>query len=341
MTAVNTPLGPLLDSAPPPLSEAEAGALARQHFGISGEISRLTSERDVNFRILSSDGSYVLKLANPAEARAVTRMQTAALLHLAAQAPDLPVPRVRRSLAGSPDVLLPDGTLLRCLTYLEGMPLHLRPRSPALGRAMGAIAARLTRGLAGFADPAADHVLQWDIRHASRLRPLLPAIADPGLRQLAEASLDRFDRQIAPRLAECRWQVVHNDLNPHNVLTDPADPDRIAGVLDFGDMVRTPLVCDLAVAASYQLVPEVALESLAGFTRAYEAVLPLSPIERALVPGLTETRMLTTVAITSWRAARYPENAAYILRNFASAREGLIALAAVPAAALTNAFGQE
>ena len=144
---------------------------------------------------------------------------------------------------------------------------------------------------------------------------------------------------MAPHLAMCRWQVVHNDLNPHNVLVDAKNPDRIAGVLDFGDMVRTPLVCDLGVAASYQVEPAAALESLVGFTAAYHRVLPLTPLELSLVPDLTATRMLTTICITSWRAARYPENSAYILRNYPSARAGLLALAALTRAPLTTGMG--
>jgi hydroxylysine kinase len=35
------------------------------------------------------------------------------------------------------------------------------------------------------------------------------------------------------------------------------------------------------------------------------------------------TRMVLTVAITGWRAARYPENASYILRNNPQAWAGL------------------
>ena len=56
------------------------------------------------------------------------------------------------------------------------------------------------------------------------------------------------------------------------------------------------------------------------------AILPLTAVEIALIPALVATRMLTTLAITSTRAARYPENAPYILRNFPSARDGLLAL---------------
>ncbi len=41
-----------------------------------------------------------------------------------------------------------------------------------------------------------------------------------------------------PQLAGLRHQVIHNDLNLHNVLVDPKDGARVAGVIDFGDMVR-------------------------------------------------------------------------------------------------------
>lgn len=158
---------------------------------------------------------------------------------------------------------------------------------------------------------------------------MLPFVPDD-LREICEGVLDRFDCEVAPRLAACRWQVVHNDLNPHNVLVDSEDATRIAGVLDFGDMVWTALVCDLAVAASYQVDPLEPLGSLAGFVAGYERVLPLTAAERGLVADLTTVRMVTTLCIASKRAAAYPGNAAYILRNVPAAREGLLALTALP-----------
>ena len=109
-----------------------------------------------------------------------------------------------------------------------------------------------------------------------------------------------------------------------------ADPDRIAGVLDFGDMVRTPRICDLAVAAAYHVQPGAGLASLAEVTAGWAAILPLTPDEAALLPGLTALRMVTTLALTSHRAARWPDNAAYILRNFPSAEAGLLALPPAP-----------
>lgn len=326
-------LGANLTTPPPVLAPEQALALVQTHWGLGGTLQPLTSERDLNYRLTTPQSCYVVKLANPAEPAAVTRFQTRALLYLEGSA--LPVPRVIRTPSGATEIATPHGTL-RVLTWLEGQPLYLAPKSMAQRQSIGHIAARLTLGLQGFSDPAGRQDLQWDIRHAARLRPLLPHI-EHDLRSLCTATLDRFEAEALPYLPECRWQVVHNDLNPHNLLTNPAEPTKIAGILDFGDMVETPLVCDAAVAACYQVDPNDPFASLAAFARAYHATLPLSPLEQRLFPLLTQTRMLTSLAIASARAARFPENALYILRNLANARAGLLALQGVDLSNLWDA----
>ncbi|MEO8241073.1 MAG: phosphotransferase [bacterium] len=316
-------LGASLTTPPPTLTAAEAAALAEAHFGLTGVLTRLTSERDLNFQLTTPTGRFVLKLANRAEPPALTDLQTRALIHL--ETTTLPVPRVIRTRHGATEALTPHGTL-RLLTWLDGMPQYQTQRSPSQCAAMGTIAANLSLGLRSFSHPAADHFLQWDIKQASHLRPLLPDIA-ADLRPLATEVLNRFDRAIAPHLPDLRAQIVHNDLNPHNVLVDPQDPGRITGILDFGDMVKTPLICDAAVAAAYQIDPAAPRHSLQTFAAAYHAALPLTALEARLLPDLTATRMLTTLAVASARAARYPDNAAYILRNLPTAAAGLQALA--------------
>ena len=321
--------GAILRTSPPQMADEEAERLVHLHYGLRGPLRRLTSERDVNFALKTPDQSYVIKFANAAEPAEVTRFQTEALLHLAEHAPRLPVPRMIRSLQGAAEVALPQG-ILRVLSYLEGVPLHMVARSPALHHNIARAGAALAQGLAGFSHPAADHVLLWDIKQAAALRPLLPHIAETDLRDLCETALERFASEIAPTLAALPWQVVHADLNPHNILVSPTKPTEIVGILDFGDMVRTPRVCDLAVAASYQIDTTAPLASLRAFAGAWHEVAPLLPDEMAVLYDLVITRMVTTIAIASWRAAEYPENATYILRNMPSASAGLRAFAAIP-----------
>ena len=322
-----------LTRLPPQITLAQAQALVTLHYGLTGDWSPLTSERDLNYHLTTAQGDFVVKFANQAEPAAVTDLQTQALLHL--QGRGLPVPEVRRALTGASAIATPQGTL-RLLTWLHGTPLHLTRPSAVQRAAMGSMAARLTTGLHGYAHPAARHVLQWDIRQAAALAPLIPAIpAD--LRPTATRALAAF-LAVEPALTACRWQIVHNDLNPHNVLANPDNLDQIAGILDFGDMVDTPLICDLAVTAAYQIDPGDPLTSLRDVARAYHAILPLTKAEAALLPTLTATRMLTTLAITSARAARYPGNAPYILRNYPAARDGLLALQSLPAESLHNAM---
>jgi Ser/Thr protein kinase RdoA (MazF antagonist) len=320
-------IGPLLDSSPPVFSpETVAGWLAA-HWGLSGRLSPLTSERDLNHRLDAPEGRFVVKIANLAEPHSMTRFQTRALRHAAQRDPALPIPHVMATPAGAEDVILPSGHMMRVLTWLAGTPLATLPPSPMQAAGVARLGARLARALQGFTDPAADHVLQWDIKRAASLRLLLPHITDAPLRARAALTLDRFDAKVAPALPGLRWQVIHGDLNPHNLLGDPTAPDHVTGILDFGDMVLTPMICDLAIAAAYCIDPADPAGSLVDFAAAWAAEYPLTATEIALLPDLVAARMVTTLAITSFRAARYPENAPYILRNFPSAARGLTALA--------------
>ena len=323
-------------AAPPPVfTLAEAEKLARDYFGLTGQASPLTSERDANFRIRSGNASHVLKIANPAEAPEVTNLQTMALLHIEAIDPGMKVQRVLPSVHGRHEEILRDAAgrpmVLRLFSYLEGEPLHLAPRSAAQRRSIGANLARLGLALRDFRHRAADHELIWDIKHALKLRRYLPFIEETARRALVARVLDGFEAHVAPLLPSLRRQFVHSDLNPHNVLVEKGNPDVVAGILDFGDMVMTPLINDLAIAASYQLALEDNPLSEAGdLIAAYHAVYPLEIQEIDLLYDLIGARLATTAAITSWRAARYPENRDYILRNAPRAWAGLTAFAALP-----------
>ncbi|MCS5517187.1 hypothetical protein NWF32_26635 [Pseudomonas qingdaonensis] len=58
----------LLEAAPARVTDAQACAVLRQQFGLSGTLEKLGGERDLNFRVMLEDGSSRLfKLSHPLE----------------------------------------------------------------------------------------------------------------------------------------------------------------------------------------------------------------------------------------------------------------------------------
>jgi Ser/Thr protein kinase RdoA (MazF antagonist) len=302
-----------LSEASPELDPAWVRALALQHYGIAGTMKALTGERDRNYLLQSAQNGacFMLKISHPAETALVADFQTQALLHIAATDTALPVQRIVPTRDGQASfVCRPSDDLprvVRLFTYLPGVPLPDVPRTPAQQENLARTLARLDLALRDFDHPAGALALPWDIQRADSVRGLLAHIADPERRALAQRALDRFERDAQP---------IHNDFNIYNLLVDPADTDRIAAILDFGDMVRAPLIDDLAVAAAYQLgASDDPLADIVPFVAAYHAVLPLAPAEIDLLFTLMTARLVMVVAISGWRAARSPDNAAYLLRN--------------------------
>jgi hypothetical protein len=218
---------------------------------------------------------------------------------------------------------------VRLLTFIEGEPLYRSAPSREQAAAIGATLAALDRALSDFHHAGADRELLWDIGQALKLRPLLGYIADPARLALATDALDRYESDILPCRGRFRRQIVHNDFNPHNILVDPTDPARITGVLDFGDMVETELVNDVAIAASYQVGGESPLERPCVLVAAFHALYPLEEIEIDAMCDLVALRHMVSVTIAEWRASLHPANAAYIMRNHARAAMALETLSII------------
>ena len=322
-----------LSTAVPSLPMDEVAALARRLYGISGSVKPLAGERDQNCCIETGDGArYVIKISNPSEPVAVVDFQIAALDHIARVAPGLPVPRVLRTLGGTTrdSVALAGGahTTVRMLSYLDGIQIRETPRTATQRRRMGTLLAELDLALRDFAHPAATHNLLWNVSAAHRLRDKLDGVLDAPRRALAEAFMQRFTEHVLPHLASVRAQVIHNDYHLYNVLVAPGDHERIVGIIDFGDMLHAPLVGEVATAAAFHMTGSTdPFEGPAQFVGAYHATLPLTAIEQEIVADLMATRHLITALISEWRAARYPENRAYIMRHNPAAWEALSQMA--------------
>jgi len=296
----------------PDFSLDAAAALLNQHYGLAGRLSPLASERDQNFKVETSEGTFILKIVNAAEPSMESDFQTALLAHLGTHAGDLPVPHIRPTLSGESlaTTTSAHGTAhrVRLVSWVEGEPLAETGRSDAALESLGRMLGRFDAALKGFMHPGALRDLDWDIRTAGRSANRLSHVTDADDRALVERFLKRF-ATIAPRLATLRAAVIHNDANDWNVLVDAANHDRISGLIDFGDALHTPVIAEVAIAAAYAGLDHAdPIGAAAAIIRGFHAEYPLLEEEVDLLFDLIAARLITSVTISASRRIHTEDN---------------------------------
>jgi len=302
----------------PPFGPGDGRELAHELFGLAGEPLELGSHQDRNFRITAPDGRRaVLKIANPHFGLGSLEMQNAAMIHAAAAGLPFRTPRPLPALDGSLIVAVDRGGEtyhVRLVSYVEGRPLtesgHL---AGAVRAALGGIAVGIAGAFADFDHPAADRVLQWDVRHARAVVDgLLCHVRDPGRRALVDRAMAVHDDAIERLEGHLRRQVIHGDVTDYNVICRPDPSGRLMphGLIDFGDMTRSYLVGEVAVLATAAISHDrdQAIEVLVDIATAFHARLPLSEPDLAALFPLVLGRAALSAVSTEQQAALEPDN---------------------------------
>ncbi len=318
----------MLSSTRPRFSAAEIADILSSHYELEAStLAELPSERDQNFLATCGDERFVLKIANETDPPETVHFQNEALAHLARSAPHLSVPRIRPSSDGASTVTLSERNLCRVLTYLPGKPIaRIRPLSTALLRSIGGFMGELDVALKGFSHDAQSRYLYWDTRHAAEtIGDGLDFITDANDLKRVERVLAEFEETLAPRLSELPVGVIHNDGNDYNILTDG---ETITGLLDFGDMVESCLVFEVANTAAYCMLGEseplrVAAEIVSG----YHEKRALNELELELLLPLIRARLAMSVANCARQAEDEPDED-YLRISAAPVRQLLQTLAA-------------
>jgi 4-aminobutyrate aminotransferase-like enzyme/Ser/Thr protein kinase RdoA (MazF antagonist) len=297
----------------PELPIAELEALAERLFGISGRARLLLSERDLNVRIDSAAGRFVLKVVNAAEDPGQIALQDAALLHLervgATGVPRLVPLRDGRSRG---EVAVRGKTCaIRMVAWLDGALLSEVARTPAQLADLGRFTGRISCALAGFGHPAAFRErFPWSLDQVADLRDHLGDIPDPARRALVARLFDRHAARVAPRLASLRASVLHQDANDNNVLVDPDRPDHVIGLIDFGDMCHGRTINELAITLAYAVLgTEDVYASMRSVIQGYVAEFPVTADEADVLYDLMRMRLVASVCISSRQARLHPGNA--------------------------------
>jgi Ser/Thr protein kinase RdoA (MazF antagonist) len=320
------------------LADSTVLELVEQSYGLKGTLVRIPTEKDETFRLRDGDETYLVKLSSPDEDPVIVHLQTACMEHLERTAPELPVQRLVRSIDGDPQVLLPASVgafdrVLRVMRFMPGDLLANHDASAGQLQLVGSSLARLGLALQDFDHPRAERLLLWDLKHFHRMRPLLDHVDDKQKRSLAEDIFDQFDEKVVPFLDTLTSQVVHGDFSPFNVLVNPNRPDYVTGIIDFGDVVRTPVIFDISVTMANLLGadPDSPWEHALHVMEGYRKVRPLPVEELEALTVSAPARLLLRALITQWRASKLPQRRDYLLSHSQPDWDRLASTTAAPA----------
>lgn len=316
---------------PPNLPAERLLAFLKEHWGIQGESKRLEGERDQNFRIRSNEGVlYVYKIGSPIEPPELVDFQIQALLHLEQADPELPIPHIVRTLSGEVARTLTDEAgqkhVVRVLSYVPGIPMReLGPIPVDTASQIGALQGRLCRAFVGFEHEAAAHFMPWDILNGLVVtESLCTNYLDAGLAVRCAPMLAHLKNVALPRMRRLPHQVIHNDAHAGNIMVDPEGSARVTGVIDFGDLVRRPIIVDLATSlASLVERTRAPMEMVTALVSSFQRQVPIPRPQLELLYDAVAARAILTVQLLQFRVNHTPADDEIREVELPNSKEGL------------------
>lgn len=298
-------------------TEEDVRKFVLELYGLDATVRQLVSEMDQNFHLKDKTGKeYIFKVANPSRRKEVLDLQNKALDFLSKNNNTIRCPQVCKTLAGKQITFIENDRGRRfyawMLTYIKGRFIaEIDCPSSKLLHQLGRFIGSLDKTLVRFHHPAAHRELPWDLKNTLHSTARIPCIDNSQQRRLVEYFLLQFETFVNPVLPSLPRSIIHNDVSDYNIIVDttPSSTDRIAGIIDFGDMVYTHTVCELAIALTYALFnKDKPLEAAGHVVRGYHEVFPLTEKEIEVLFYLICARLCISLTMSAFRKTVEPDN---------------------------------
>lgn len=194
--------------------------------------------------------------------------------------------------------------MVRVLSYLPGKPLaSVEFQSPELLHDLGRKLGQLDRALADFDHPAAHREFYWDLAKGTQVGTEFGTqIKTDWLREMVLS----YTKDLCLPVAKLRRSVIHGDANDYNVLVEG---DEVVGLIDFGDIVYSYTIGNLAIAVAYVVLGKAdpfaaAKQVIDGYCHEF----PLTKEEFDALWPLVRLRLCMSVCIAAHQQAQQPDN---------------------------------
>ncbi len=299
---------------PPNFSETFVEDYINKNYSLKTEkIKNLGSYDDQNFYVKTADGNkYIFKIANTREIFGLLSAQNEAMKHLNADKTvslEFPVPILNKE--GNEIAKLEDEQknvyLVRMLSFLEGTFLgDLENPNEELFSDFGEKLALINKSFQSFENPYFHREMEWDQKNALLVKDFFPSIKDARKLKIVQHFILQFELKVIPIFHKLPMQIIHSDANEYNVL---ARNNKISGFIDFGDVIYSHRINELAIAIAYSLLlsPNV-LETATQIVKSYNKIIPLSELEISVLFPLIATRLAVSVSFSAQKQKNEPDN---------------------------------
>ena len=282
----------------------------KDNYNLQGEWHPLPGELGLHFRLITSTNDhYVVKVNQEPEAGPWLDLQHRAMDHVHGRIHTFNLPYAVPDLQSSTYREIQPGMWLQVLEWVPGrLYAHVNPQGPELLADAGTKLAGLTAALQDFDHPHAHRFLKWNIAEIAWTKPYQDLFADQ--EQVKIRALYHRFQLLEPTWSTLRKQVLYHDANDYNILvtSDRIHP-TIAGFIDFGDIIFTQTIHDLAIACTYLLMGKPdPLHQAIPLIKAYHEQHPLTQEEVHCLAGCIGARLVISATVAAINLQENPDN---------------------------------
>jgi 4-aminobutyrate aminotransferase-like enzyme/Ser/Thr protein kinase RdoA (MazF antagonist) len=306
-----------MTSNEPSLSTQAILSLLKLHYKLSGTLTDLPSYIDLNRKLVTKSGkTFVVKIANAATPFQEIDLENKAMRYLAANKNrcSFNTPDIISSTNKQDIVAVSDANqricFLRVITFLDGdLWAQAETSDTCYAKSLGRHLGQLNKTLKNFEHRGGHRYLEWDIKQSNIIiQRYIHALQTQKQKQIVTNILQDFDNQVLPNTAKLPHQIIHNDANDYNMLVDQ-EKQELIGIFDFGDMLYTYRIAELAIAGAYAVMGHPDPESLlTNMFTSYHQQFKLTEIESQVFLTLIKARLAVSVCKSAYAFQKNPEN---------------------------------
>lgn len=290
----------------------EIAKLIQKYYNISGTYTSLGGYDDINNLIQTDNGQkYVSKIIIDPEQQELVFAQDKVVAILTRSANGHLFPAHIKSIDGHTVVehTLSDGKkiYIRLIHFLSGKRFDRSEHTKELFYDIGVQLATMDKTLLGLRIPEVEaRNYYWDLKNAQDNEHLIKYIGDHERRRTVKYFFLQFETFVLPTLRTLRRSIIHGDANDQNLLVQNG---RLSGIFDFGDMVFSNIINELAVCIAYAIPDkDNPIQWATPMVQGFNSIMPLEEKELEVLYYLIATRLCISACRSAYSRTYEPEN---------------------------------